>query len=60
MTICSPELCWQVLCAVVINVHSDDDISFTVQTNSSVQWFKGDWQHPNTYVQVATLLQLVV
>jgi hypothetical protein len=26
-------------------------LGFTVQTNSSVQWFKGSYQHPNTYIQ---------
>jgi ABC-type multidrug transport system ATPase subunit len=28
------------------------DISFSLQTNSSVQWFKGQWQDPNTYIQL--------
>ncbi|KAI3423876.1 hypothetical protein D9Q98_009710 [Chlorella vulgaris] len=27
-------------------------LGFTVQTNSSVQWFKGSYQHPNTYIQL--------
>lgn len=27
-------------------------LGFTLQTNSSVQWFKGSYQHPNTYIQV--------
>ena len=27
-------------------------LGFLVQTNSSVQWFKGKYQHPNTYMQV--------
>lgn len=41
----------QVLSAVIFDVRGGDIISFTVQTNSSVQWFKGEWQHPNTYAQ---------
>lgn len=27
-------------------------LGFAIQTNSSVQWFKGTYQHPNTYIQV--------
>ena len=27
-------------------------LGFAIQTNSSVQWFKGKYQHPNTYIQV--------
>jgi hypothetical protein len=27
-------------------------LGFAIQTNSSVQWFKGGYQHPNTYVQL--------
>lgn len=27
-------------------------LGFSVQTNSSVQWFKGQYQHPNTFIQV--------
>ena len=29
-------------------------LPFSIQTNSSVQWFKGKYQHPNTYMQVRT------
>lgn len=28
-------------------------LGFTVQTNSSVQWFKGQYQNPNTYIQAS-------
>ena len=27
-------------------------ISFTLQSNSSINWFKGHYQHPNTYMQL--------
>ncbi|KAL4424942.1 hypothetical protein ABPG77_009671 [Micractinium sp. CCAP 211/92] len=27
-------------------------LTFSIQTNSSVQWFKGRYQHPNTYIQL--------
>lgn len=42
----------QVLSAVILSVADESNVAFTIQVNSSVQWFKGDWQHPNTYVQV--------
>lgn len=28
-------------------------LGFAVQSNSSVQWFKGQYQNPNTYIQVS-------
>jgi hypothetical protein len=30
-------------------------LGFIVQTNSSVQWFKGKYQDPNTYIQVCII-----
>ncbi|KFM28559.1 ABC transporter A family member 2 [Auxenochlorella protothecoides] len=41
-----------VLSAVILSVDGERNVAFTIQVNSSVQWFKGDWQHPNTYVQL--------
>lgn len=29
-------------------------VGFVLQTNSSVQWFKGQYQDPNTYIQVGS------
>lgn len=41
-----------VLATVVFNLDSDTRIGFSIQTNSSVQWFKGKFQDPNLYVQL--------
>lgn len=44
-----------VLAAVVFTLSDPQTpatMSFSLQTNTSVQWFKGEWQDPNTYVQL--------
>ncbi|PSC73883.1 ABC transporter A family member 2 isoform B [Micractinium conductrix] len=35
-------------------------LPFSIQTNSSVQWFKGKYQDPNTYMQFVLLVHDVV
>ena len=40
------------IAAVEFVVHSHENIGFSVQTNSSVQWFKGQFQDPNLYAQL--------
>ena len=40
------------LAAVEFTVDSAQSIGFAVQTNSSVQWFKGKFQDPNLYAQL--------
>ncbi|KAK9828716.1 hypothetical protein WJX72_001692 [[Myrmecia] bisecta] len=46
------------LATVQFDVASPSQINFVVQTNSTVQWFKGAFQNPNTYVQLP--LQMAV
>ncbi len=42
-----------VLATVAFTVDANGKgLGFSVQTNSSVQWFKGDFQDPNMYIQV--------
>lgn len=41
-----------VLASVSFSVDSATSVGFEVQTNSSVQWFKGNYQNPNTYIQM--------
>ncbi|DBB06884.1 TPA: hypothetical protein ACH3X3_009543 [Trebouxia sp. C0006] len=38
--------------AVHFNVTDAQHISFTLQSNSSTNWFKGHYQNPNTYFQL--------
>ncbi|DBA88907.1 TPA: hypothetical protein ACH3X2_000146 [Trebouxia sp. C0005] len=38
--------------AVHFNVTDAQHISFTLQTNSSTNWFKGHYQNPNIYIQL--------
>ncbi|DBA85756.1 TPA: hypothetical protein ACH3X1_005317 [Trebouxia sp. C0004] len=44
--------------AVHFNVTDAQHISFTLQSNSSTNWFKGHYQNPNTYFQLP--LQMAV
>lgn len=52
-----------VLAAVEFVVDGPESIGFSIQTNSSVQWFKGKFQDPNLYaelpVQVAVEREIV-
>lgn len=50
-----PSTLAQVLGSVVFSADPQrpTSLGFTVQTNSSVQWFKGKYQDPNTYMQVS-------
>jgi len=41
-----------VLATVEFDISSATNIGFSIQTNSSVQWFKGKFQDPNLYVQL--------
>ncbi|CAG9464789.1 unnamed protein product [Pedinophyceae sp. YPF-701] len=34
------------------NASAVQDVGFVVQTNSTTQWFKGQFQHPNSYAQL--------
>ncbi|KAL3149709.1 hypothetical protein ABBQ38_013538 [Trebouxia sp. C0009 RCD-2024] len=38
--------------AVHFNTSNPQHISITLQSNSSINWFKGHYQHPNTYFQL--------
>ncbi|KAK9864302.1 hypothetical protein WJX84_009142 [Apatococcus fuscideae] len=38
--------------AINVNISSAQGISYTLQTNSTTQWFKGKYQNPNTYIQL--------
>ena len=41
-----------VIAAVEFVLDGPESIGFSVQTNSSVQWFKGKFQDPNMYAQL--------
>jgi hypothetical protein len=41
-----------VLATVEFHVDNQQSIGFAVQTNTSVQWFKGTFQDPNLYIQL--------
>lgn len=41
-----------VLASVEFHVDNPQSIGFAVQTNTTVQWFKGTFQDPNLYIQL--------